>query len=253
MPGALSFLYGSYFIISAMVLSLCNLVIAGLTWPFDPNRRLIHALSCRWAYHHVLINPLWKVRFVDTEQIDPAKTYVLVANHQSYADILILYGLNKPFKWVSKESVFKVPGIGWNMFINQYVRIKRGDLKSTKEMMQCCKDWLLKDVSIMMFPEGTRSETGELQNFKHGPFRLAVECNVPIIPIVLDGTFPILPKGAKYLNFQGDITAKVLAPVHPSDFDMDSERLLRRVHDDMKNALAELRAEAEHQDELLLA
>ncbi|HEY9786453.1 MAG TPA: lysophospholipid acyltransferase family protein [Candidatus Obscuribacterales bacterium] len=243
MNGALTYLYAAYFIASSMVLYLVNLVLVLFTSSIDPDRRTIHKITSRWAFHHVEINPFWRLKIEGAENIDESKAYILVANHQSYADILVLFGLKKPFKWVSKEAVFKVPGLGWNMEINRYVKIKRGDLKSTKEMMTICREWLNKGVSIMMFPEGTRSPDGELHPFKQGPFKLAAEANISIVPIVVDGTFPILPKGAKALNFVGDMRIRVLPAVNPADFQMDQTLLCQHVHDLMKDTLASMRAE----------
>lgn len=243
MSGVLTFLYFAYFFLSAFFLSAVNLFVVAITAAFDPARRLAHVISCHWAFHHVWLNPLWKTRFVDKHRIDPKKTYVLVANHQSYADILVLYGLCKPFKWVSKDSVFKVPCLGWNMTLNQYVRIKRGDLKSTKEMMQVCRSWLKMGVSLLIFPEGTRSDDGEIQPFKNGPFKLAVDADVEVVPIVINGTFTVLPKNARALNFQTPLTIKVLEPVDSKDFGRDANKLSEHVREKMKAELKLMRAE----------
>lgn len=221
---------------------MAALVCLATFW-FDRNRRLTHYFASAWSYHYMMVNPNWKVHFEGVEQIDSSKTYVIVANHQSLIDILVLYGLFKPFKWVSKESIFKVPFIGWNMIINQYVTIRRGDIKSIKEMIQSCRDWLNRGASILIFPEGTRSEDGEIHDFRDGSFRLAAECNVPVVPVVIDGTFPILPKHAKLINYHAVVRIKVLPPIAPQDFDNKAAALRNHVHALMVQTLAEMRAQ----------
>jgi 1-acyl-sn-glycerol-3-phosphate acyltransferase len=212
-----------------------------LTAPFDQNRRLVHRFACLWGYHYFLINPFWKCTFEGVENIRRDQTYVLVANHQSMWDIMLLYGLFRHFKWVSKQDVLKIPFIGWNMVINQYVTVAREDLSSIKEMMKACRKWLSKGSSIMIFPEGTRSENGEMGAFKDGPFRLAIESGVPVVPIVLDGTFHIFPKGAKRIRFNTHVRVKVLAPIATASYAGRTRELREQVRQSMLQTLASFR------------
>jgi len=173
--------------------------------------------------------------------IDPSKTYVIVANHSSYWDILVLYALFKPFKFVSKEAIFNMPNIGLQMRLCQYVKIVRGELKSIREMIGTCKKWLNQGSSVLIFAEGTRSEDGEIHPFKDGAFRLAVDCNVPVIPIVIDGTYEIVPKIRTLLDFKSVITICVMPPVNAEDFDRSSGKMRKHVEEMMKDKLAEIR------------
>ncbi len=241
MTKILTWLAVVYFFVAAFVLFIIAGLICLSTCWFDPNRRILHYFACAWGNHYLRINPLWRLHYEGLERIDSNKTYVLVANHQSLVDIVVLYGLFKPFKWVSKESIFQVPLVGWNMMINQYVLIKRGDLKSIKEMMQTCRNWLNRGASILMFPEGTRSEDGEMHDFRDGSFRLAAECGVPVVPIVVDGTHDILAKNGGWIKFTGDIRVKVLPPVDPQAFNNKSAAIRDHVHDLMKRTLSEMR------------
>lgn len=244
MPAFFTSLFTVYFFATCAVLYCVSALICLITAPFDRLRRAVHWFSGYWGFHYFQINPIgWKVTYEGTELIDASKTYVLVANHQSLADILVCYGLHKPYKWVSKESIYKVPFIGWNMALNQYVLIRRGDLKSIKEMMENCRSWLKQGASIMMFPEGTRSENGEIQAFRDGAFRLAINCNVEVVPIVIDGTFDILPKGAKHLSFKSNIHVKVLPPVSGADFDNSSGRMRTYVREMMVETLHTMRGQ----------
>jgi 1-acyl-sn-glycerol-3-phosphate acyltransferase len=134
-----------------------------------------------------------------------------------------------------------VPFVGWNMFLNQYVFLQRGDLKSIKEMMQACRDWIMKGSSIMLFPEGTRSPDGNLQTFRDGAFKLSLDCNVPLVPVVIDGTSDLCTKGSLVLNFRGKVKIRVLPPFDPKDYEGRPGKYRCDVHDAMAKTLADLR------------
>ena len=99
------------------------------------------------------------------ENIVPGDTYMIVANHLSLLDILVIFRLFKDFGRVSKIEVFRVPVIGWNMSLNRYVPLRRGDRESVPQMLEACRGHLEQGSSIMMFPEGTRSADGQLRPF----------------------------------------------------------------------------------------
>jgi 1-acyl-sn-glycerol-3-phosphate acyltransferase len=244
MQAFLSSLFAIYFFASSAVLVCVAAAICLITAPFDPLRKTLHEFACYWAFHYLQINPFWRVTFEGLDNIDGRKHYVLIANHQSYMDIFVLYGLHRSFKWVSKEEILKTPFIGWNMLLNQYVFIRRGDMKSIKEMMQECRDWLNKGASIMMFPEGTRSEDGQLQAFRDGAFKLAIDCNVDVVPIVIDGTHEIMGKNSRLINFTSKVRVKVLAPISPNSFDRSSGKMRTNVHNLMADELANMRGQA---------
>ena len=236
-----TWLFAIYFFLSSAILYCVNAGICLIVAPFDPLRRAVHNFSCSWAYHYLQVNPLWKVEYFGVEQIKPNKSYVIISNHQSLADILTIYGLHRQFKYVSKSDIGKVPFIGWNMKLNQYVFLERGDLKSIKEMMRKCKEWLTKGSSVMLFPEGTRSSDGRMQPFRDGAFKLALDCNVELVPMVIDGTFPILSKESKCLKFKQTIRAVVLPPINPEDFQGRPGAMRAHVFDLMAKTLADLR------------
>ncbi len=241
MSKVLSILWAAYFFGTSFFFVSIAATICLITAPFDKNRRLVHLFASFWGSFYFYTNPGWRRSFEGKENIEWDKTYVLVANHQSYWDILVLYGLYRPFKFVSKESIFKMPFIGFNMILNQYVKIKRGDMKSIKEMMATCRAWLNQGSSILLFPEGTRSEDGELQTFRDGAFRLAIDCNVPVVPIVIEGTYKILNKRTTRIRFQSDIRVRVLPPVTPEQFDRSSGKMRNHVHQLIKDNLDEMR------------
>ena len=206
------------FIITSIVCMTIAFIIWCLTVPFDPNLRIMHKFSCLWASIYIWVNPLWKLQIEGREKIQPGKAYVMVCNHQSMLDILVLYQLFTHFKWVSKAELFKVPIVGWNMYLNRYIAVNRANKASHIQMMKECEMNLLNGNSIMIFPEGTRSKDGVLLPFKEGAFRIAQSAKVDILPILLDGSANTLPKQGIMLRSKETIRIKVLDPIEFSTF-----------------------------------
>jgi len=154
-----------------------------------------------WACLYLWIVPAWSVTTAGRDKIRRDATYIVVSNHQSQLDILVAFHLFFPFKWVSKAEVFKLPFIGWNMVLNQYIRLKRGDKESIREMMAACEKALAQGCSVFFFPEGTRSKTGHMKPFKPGAFILAHQMKLPILAVAISGTQKALHKHS--LNFHG--------------------------------------------------
>ena len=202
-----------------------------VTLPFDPKKKVLHQFTCFWASLYIWVNPMWSVRIVGREHIEPNVPYVMVANHLSLLDILVLFRLFRHFKWVSKIENFRVPCIGWNMALNRYIPLVRGDTKSISHMMDACRRTLLEGNPIMMFPEGTRSKDGKLRSFKLGAFRLASELELPILPIVIEGSGNALPKAGFVLPpGKHPITIRVLPPIPAKSHEgLTAEQLTERV------------------------
>ena len=154
---------------------LVAVVIRALTFPFDRRRVVQHLWSCVWAQFYVWTNPLWKNRVVGREKLPWDGAAVFVANHASFIDITVLYALYRPFKWVAKAELMRTPFVGWNMRLNDYVAVRRGDRESIVRMMNDCRRHLAAGSPLMIFPEGTRSATGRMGPFKDGAFKLARE------------------------------------------------------------------------------
>jgi 1-acyl-sn-glycerol-3-phosphate acyltransferase len=193
-----------------------------LTAPFDPQRRLNHYWSCAWAAPYAWIYPGWRIRVAGRRRIDRGRAYVLVANHTSIADIVLCFLLFRQFKWVSKTSVFRAPFLGWNMWLCRYVPLVRGDAESIQRMLAACRRWLDRGMSIMMFPEGTRSKDGQVKPFKHGAFTLALEAGVPVVPIAIHGGHALIPKHGQTFATRADLLVEVLDPVSPDGHDAAS-------------------------------
>jgi 1-acyl-sn-glycerol-3-phosphate acyltransferase len=189
------------------------LVIWLLTVLFDKRLVLLHLFSSFWASVYLWAMPAWSVRVQGRNTVRLRDRYVIVSNHQSLLDILVAFRLYFPFKWVSKAEVFKIPFVGWNMYLNRYIKLKRGDKKGIAKMYVDCEKALAEGNSLFVFPEGTRSETGSLKPFKSGAFILAKKMQIPILPVVISGTRKALPKHS--LNFHGshNVLVRVLEPV----------------------------------------
>lgn len=235
-----SLCYWAFVAIAAVVLFIGALAIWLATLPFDPTRKVLHRYTCWWSALYVRCLPGCRIVVHGREKIAPGVAYVLVANHQSLTDVMALGALAVQFKWVSKKEIFRLPCIGWNGRLNQYVSVDRGNLRSVRQTMNECRDWLQRGVSLMMFPEGTRSKDGEVHPFHNGSFKLAAECGCPVVPVVVNGTFPIY-QGWKVMAFPGTITIRVLDPVTVEEAGGKANQLCELVFERMQKELAEIR------------
>ena len=237
----LTFLYFIVILAVALVLYVASFIALVVCYPFDKKRVVVHTLST-WITDAVFGLSGIKRKVIGMEHIDPKASYVMVLNHNSMADIITIYNLPLVFKWVSKREVYKIPIVGRLLFMHGDIVINRA---SAKEAMQMVHDkgreWLSKGASISIFPEGTRSKDGEIHGFKAGAFILAKDAEVPILPIVLDGTKTLTKRGL--VNWRNRVTIKVLPPVSAKEVqERPIKELMTEVHDRMVEALAEVRA-----------
>jgi len=239
---ALNILLWSFFISTCVILFVGALILWLLTLPFDPNRKILQQYSCFWSSIYIWVNPFWSVKVYGKENLDRNKTYVLVANHESFMDILVLFRTFLHFKWVSKASMFKSPFLGWNMKMNGYVPIKRGDPESRERCLRHCLRWLKKGSSVLFFPEGSRSHDGLLRPFKPGAFRLALEAGVDILPMIIRGSRDAVPKHSLSLTKRSRMSVEILPSISVKDFDknklpQETQRLAEYVFSEIKDAL----------------
>lgn len=238
----LSFLFYIFVLAWSLVIYVMTFIALLLCYPFDKKRFVVHKLS-KWLTDAFFGFGLVMKRKVEgIENLDPKGTYVMVLNHNSMVDILSIYNLPLVFKWVSKREVYRIPIVGRLLLAHGDIVINRA---STKEAMQLVhtrgKQWLAKGASVAIFPEGTRSKDSEIHNFKAGAFILAKDAEVPILPIVLDGTDRVVRKGF-FMNWSNRITIKILPPVSKQDVvERPVKEVMAEVHDNMVNALAEIR------------
>jgi 1-acyl-sn-glycerol-3-phosphate acyltransferase len=240
-----STLFWIFLVVTSILLFPLALLIWALTVLFDQRLVLLHRFTCFWASLYSWFNPVWRVRIEGREKIAPNTAYVMVANHQSLLDILVLFRLFVHYKWVSKIENFRVPCIGWNMSLNRYIKLRRGDRQSIEQMMTACEQAVGEGNSIMMFPEGTRSLDGRLKQFKHGAFTIAQRMRVPILPIIVEGTADALPKRGFVLQGRHEIRIRVLDEIpHEKIAGRPVEDVTREVWQLYANALGSARVAA---------
>jgi 1-acyl-sn-glycerol-3-phosphate acyltransferase len=232
-PGPLAALGSIAWWLLVAVIAVALFPVALLVWAatvaFDPQRRLQHQFTTVWAALYTWLNPVWRVEVRGRERIDPRRAYVMVANHNSLVDIFVLYRLWTHFKWVSKVENFAIPCIGWNMRLNDYVPLVRGQRSSVLQMMDHCRAHLRRGSSVMIFPEGTRSKTGRMRPFKPGAFELALAERLPVLPIAVTGTADAARGKAMWVR-PARMTVTVLPAIEPSEFGTtDPEALAARV------------------------
>jgi 1-acyl-sn-glycerol-3-phosphate acyltransferase len=224
-------LWWTTFALVCFVMFIGATVCFVLTVPFDRRRLIQHVYSCFWAQIMFYLNPFWRLEIEGRQKLPWRGAAVLVSNHESLGDILVLFGLYRPFKWVSKREVFRWPFLGWNMRYNDYVPLVRGDKQSIAKMMDHCRSWLERGVPVLLFPEGTRSPDSEVKPFKDGAFRLACEVGCPVVPIVLTGTADTLPKHGYLISPKADCRVRVLDPIDPAPFGGDVAALRDHVRE----------------------
>ncbi len=218
------------------------------TAPFDPGRYVAGRWFRRAAITAVALNPLWRFRTSGFRVRDPRRPYVAVSNHESMADIFLISHLPWEMKWLSKESIFKLPFMGWMMRMAGDIPVRRGERASRAEALEECRDRLEKRVSVMIFPEGTRSRTREMLPFKDGAFRLAIEAGVPILPLAVAGTRHALPKGSMLFG-RATAEVRVLEPVPTEGLTLADVAALRdRVRDIIQEARDRLFSELEMEE-----
>lgn len=177
-----------------------------------------------WLFCRVFLIP---VHVEGNEYLDPKQAYIFVPNHQSMFDIFLLLGfLGHKFKWVMKKELAKVPLVGFACKCCGFIYINRTGKSSIAESMNKADDTLRQHKSLAIFAEGTRTRTGRLGTFKRGAFKLAVEQNLPIVPISLNGCYEAMPKG-RYLVKRHPLKLIVHQPIVPDLNDPNAMETLR--------------------------
>lgn len=185
-------------IIKALIIAINALIIAIFTIlvsPFDSRGKITHYLSKIFSKVILTVSGI-KLNVKGLEKIDRDRSYVFVSNHASYFDIpILMQAIPNNVRFIYKKSLSKIPIFGWGMYLGQYVPIDRENGREALKSLRKAAEKIKKGISIVIFPEGTRTPDGEIKDFKKGLFVLADEAKEDIVPVLIKGSYDIMPKG----------------------------------------------------------
>jgi len=206
-------------------------VLAFVSYLFDRKGRVGHSCARFWGKIALLANGV-KVRVEGMERLNGKGPYIFMSNHQGFYDIFTLLGhLPYQFKWLAKKELFSVPFLGWTMAAVGYISIDRGGTRDTVEAMNEAARKIRDGMSVVIFPEGSRSPDGSIQPFKKGGFTLAIKSKVPIVPVAISGSRDIMPKDSLTAR-PGGIRMFVGHPIEIQSYSLkDREYLMKKVRD----------------------
>lgn len=220
---------------------LCQL----LALPWDPHRRVSLKLNhWIWGKSLFVAEPGWSASYEGLENVGEGP-YIVVANHSSVLDIPILMGLPTPMRVLAKKSLIRAPVMGWYMGFSKQIPIDMSDPRDVEATLDRCLDALNNGISVVIFPEGTRSEDGQLQKFRRGAFRLAKDTGFPVLPVSIDGTHRIMKKG-EFMpqNIVQHVRCRVLPPMSAEGYST-ARKLSNRVRETIDDNLQQLRQPTE--------
>jgi 1-acyl-sn-glycerol-3-phosphate acyltransferase len=210
----------------AWIVGLGTTAILGLTAIFlslfDSSGNLPHLVARFWGKIQVRTTGT-RVTIQGLEYLDSRKSYILVSNHQSFFDIFSLLGyLPLQFRWIAKAELFRIPLLGWSMSRTGYISIERDSPKKAYRSMLEAADKVRQGVSVLIFPEGTRSPDGVLQPFKKGVFLIALKSQAPILPVAIRGTRDIMRKN-DWRTYPGHVEIRIFPPIATAGFSTAKE------------------------------
>jgi 1-acyl-sn-glycerol-3-phosphate acyltransferase len=202
----------------------------------------VHRVAGAWARSILTVSRI-RVVVRGLERIRPEQPYVFMSNHQSNFDIPVVLGfLPVQFRWLAKTELFKIPIFGRAMRGAGYISIDRSDRPSAFESLRRAAEIIRGGVSILVFPEGTRSLDGRLKPFKKGGFVLAIEAGVPIVPVAILGTHAIMPKGSLLIRPR-DVNLCIGEPIATTAYTLRTkEALMEQVRHAIRSAPGGMKA-----------
>jgi len=197
-------------------------IVAILFSLFDSSGNSSHVVARLWGKIQLRTTGS-RVTMQGLEHLDSRKSYIVVSNHQSFFDIFSLLGhLPLQFRWIAKAELFRIPLLGWAMARTGYIPIERDSPKKAYRSMLQAAEKVREGVSILIFPEGTRSPDGLLQPFKKGVFLLALKSQAPILPVAIRGTRNIMRKN-DWRAYPGHVEIRIFPPIETAGFSTDKE------------------------------
>ena len=189
----------------------------------------VHIIARIWSKSILFVSGI-EVDVTGLANIDPGKSYIYMANHRSNFDIPVLLScLPIQFRWLAKAELFKIPIFGRAMRGAGYVKIDRSNRESAFRSIDEVAAKMKNGVSVIIFPEGTRSQDGSVKPFKKGGFVMAVDTGAPIVPIILRGTRSIMTKGSWRIH-PDKVALFIEKPIDTSEFSRETkEDLIKKV------------------------
>jgi 1-acyl-sn-glycerol-3-phosphate acyltransferase len=198
---------------------------AFITYPFDQKGKVVHYYARIWGKIALLANRV-KVRIEGMEHLKGKGPYIFMSNHQGSYDIFVLLNcLPFQFKWLAKKELFSIPFFGWTMAAAGYIRIDREGSRETVKAMDEAAQKIRDGMSVVIFPEGSRSLDGSIQPFKKGGFTLAIKSKVPIVPIAIAGSREIMPKD-RLTAASGEIRMRMGDPIETQNYSLKDRKFL---------------------------
>jgi len=229
----LLFFYEYFICVSILfVMTVFTALFTVVTIPWK-NSEFVHKEQQLWSRLFFWLF-FMNVEVEGAENIDRKQSYVFVGNHESAFDAWMVYGwLPNVFKWIMKAELRKVPFIGFGCAAAGHIFIDRTHVKAAKQSLEDAKKALTDGVSVVIFPEGTRSKDGTIGEFKRGAFQVAFELELPVVPITLNGTRNVMPRGAWMVNPAQKVKLTIGKPVDirqyiaPEDADIPTKRSMQ--------------------------
>ena len=201
-------------IAATVVLSLLTI----LGGPFDANGKRVYRISQLWTWIIVKFSGI-RLTVEGLDRLDPKRQYLFVVNHQSNFDIPVLVQSLPQFqlRWLAKKELLWIPFFGWAMWAAKHITVDRADSLDALKSLKLAKQRIAAGISVVVFPEGTRSTDGKLLPFKRGGFLLALKTKTPIVPVTINGTGKLLARGEWRVQ-PGAINVTISAPIMAHEF-----------------------------------
>lgn len=220
----------------ALVATTLTALLTIVVCAFGDARTSSYYLAKVWAKVLCWVS-LVKVTIKGRENIDTKTSYVFVANHQGAYDIFAIYGyLGHNFKWMMKKSLEKIPLVGYACRRAGQIFVDNSSPAAVRKTMEDAEKRLQGGMSVVAFPEGTRSKNGKMKSFKRGAYQLAVEFGLPVVPITIEGAYEIMPKDAKIPKW-GHVILTIHKPIHAPEQGHDIAQLMEKTYDAISSAL----------------
>ena len=205
-------------VVTTAILGIVAIITSFFTRTGDP----VHLVARIWARSILTISRV-PVRVSGLSNIEAGNSYIYMANHQSNFDIPVLLGyLPVQFRWLAKAELFKIPVFGRAMLGAGYVKIDRFNQESAFRSIDEAAQRMKDGVSVMIFPEGTRSLDGSIRPFKKGGFVMAVDSGVPIVPVILKGTRSIMAKSSLRIH-HGAVEMQIAKPINTAAYSRETK------------------------------